>query len=181
MSQKIFLIRHCQATGQEPEARLTENGKRDSLMLAQFLQNEPIEAIYCSPFARAIETAAPLAKNLNLTIKTDNRLKERTLSRENLSDWFERLKATFSDFSVKYAGGESSQEAMNRAVHVVEGILDSKIPSAAVVTHGNLMSLILHHFDQQYGFETWKALTNPDVYLLNFQNDDRVLIKRLWC
>jgi broad specificity phosphatase PhoE len=35
---------------------------------------------------------------------------------------------------------------------------------AEVVTHGNLLTLLLRHFDGRSGFETWPALKNPDVF-----------------
>lgn len=34
------------------------------------------------------------------------------------------------------------------------------------------MSLLFKHFDEMFGFEEWKRLTNPDVYLLKF-NDEK--------
>jgi 2,3-bisphosphoglycerate-dependent phosphoglycerate mutase len=33
-----------------------------------------------------------------------------------------------------------------------------------LVTHGNLMTLLLKHFDDQIGFAHWQQLTYPDVY-----------------
>lgn len=38
------------------------------------------------------------------------------------------------------------------------------------MTHGNLMALILKYFDDHYGFEEWKNLTNPDLYLVEKGN-----------
>ena len=42
------------------------------------------------------------------------------------------------------------------------------------------MALILKHFDDRFGFEEWKGLTNPDVYELNFTENRIKGMKRFW-
>lgn len=37
MSQMFYLVRHCQATGQEPDAPLTETGQQQAIALADWL------------------------------------------------------------------------------------------------------------------------------------------------
>ncbi|MGG3963430.1 histidine phosphatase family protein, partial [Heyndrickxia faecalis] len=90
-----------------------------------------------------------------------------------------KLHATFDNLDLKYSGGESSKEAMDRIVNVVIDSLESEHESTVIVTHGNIMSLLLHHFDKNFGFEQWKELTNPDVYLLN-SFDEKINYTRLW-
>jgi len=179
MTQHIYLIRHCKAKGQAPEAPLTELGHKDAIKLANFLKDEGIEAIVSSPYIRAIGTAQPLADNLGLSIQTDERFSERVLSSENLPDWMKGLMATFDNLDLKYVGGESSSEAMARAITGLNEHLASDFQRIAVVTHGNLLSLILHYYDSSYGFESWKRLTNPDVFVLSFE-ESQIQIKRLW-
>ncbi|MEH2169479.1 MAG: hypothetical protein V7K41_23030 [Nostoc sp.] len=36
------------------------------------------------------------------------------------------------------------------------------------MTHGNLMALILKHFDDRIGYTKWEKLSNPDVYCVQF-------------
>jgi 2,3-bisphosphoglycerate-dependent phosphoglycerate mutase len=179
MLQRVYLIRHCQAEGQEHNAPLTQKGQQDAVKLAEFLKEEGIKRIYSSPFVRAVQTATPLSTTLEISIHTDERLQERILSSQNLPDWMECLKLTFEDQSLKYHGGETSQDATNRAIHAVQDILESQDRKVAIVTHGNLMSLMLHHFNETYGFDAWRSLTNPDVFLLTFENEE-VKIERLW-
>ena len=40
----------------------------------------------------------------------------------------------------------------------------------SIVTHGNLLALLLRHFDGRVGFAAWEALTNPDVYRVTLGN-----------
>ena len=176
MNKKVYIVRHCEATGQPPESPLTETGFEQAKILTEFLSDKKIDRIISSPFLRAIQTVKPLSEKKELTIELDERLSERILSTTNLPDWYEKLKATFDDLELKYEGGESSQEAMNRIVKVADEIEDEH---TLIVTHGNIMSLLLKNFQSEFGFEGWENLSNPDVYLLNFSNSG-IHIERKW-
>jgi len=171
MSKRIYIIRHCEAESQSPEAKLTEEGLIQANILADFLSNIPIGRVISSPFLRAKQTIRPFAGNRNLKIEEDHRLSERLLSSKPLPDWLDKLETTFNDMDVKYEGGESSNEAMSRIVNVVEDISASHIKNTIIVTHGNLMSLLLNYYDSQFGFKQWKSLSNPDVYLLSVSKE----------
>ena len=49
-----------------------------------------------------------------------------------------------------------------------------------VVTHGNLMALVLHSLDPTFGYEGWSSMTNPDVYLLRTDDAGQMTIERIW-
>jgi hypothetical protein len=83
---KLYIIRHCKAMGQSPEAELTSEGLTQAEILADFLAVRGIETIISSPFVRTIRSIQPLAQRLNLEIKFDDRLVERVLSSENIPD-----------------------------------------------------------------------------------------------
>ncbi|MFD2045463.1 histidine phosphatase family protein [Ornithinibacillus salinisoli] len=177
--KRIYIVRHCKAEGQPAEASLTEEGQTQALELCHFFSSVKIDRIVSSPFQRAIQTIQPLANQSHLEVELDNRLKERVLSNQNLPDWMEKLQTTYEDVHVKFAGGESSQEAMNRIVEVVLEIFNSGSENTVMVTHGNIMSLLLKHFDNEFEFEDWKKLSNPDVYVLKCENF-RVKYERIW-
>lgn len=179
MKKKLFLIRHCQAEGQEADAPLTEKGYKQALELANSLNNIRADQIISSPYLRARQTIDPYAKDRNLEIKIDTRLSERVLSTSNLPDWLDKLRNTFDDMDLKLEGGEASSEAQARIVEVVEEILDSNIENTVIVTHGNILSLLLRHYQDNFGFEQWKSLSNPDVFLMQFTNDE-YSIHRVW-
>ena len=48
----------------------------------------------------------------------------------------------------------------------------------AIVTHDNLMTLILKYFNEQIGFAEWANLQNPDVYCLRLR-DGKVCTQRI--
>ncbi|MCA0173396.1 histidine phosphatase family protein [Bacillus sp. RAR_GA_16] len=172
MNKKIYLVRHCQATGQEPAASLTREGRNQSIQLAQTLKSIPFDQLYSSPYRRAVQSIEPLALQLDKSITLDERLEERKLSGKMIENWLEELEKTFNDHSYSISGGESSQEAAYRGIASINDALHNTKEHGLLMTHGNLLTLILHHFDSSFDFNTWKALRNPEIYCLTFQRDE---------
>jgi 2,3-bisphosphoglycerate-dependent phosphoglycerate mutase len=114
-----------------------------------------------------------------LPVATDERLAERVLSAAELPNWLVALEATFDDLDRCFEGGESSRAAMRRAAAVVSEIVRDPAGVTLLVTHGNLMTLLLKHFDQRIGFDDWRRLTNPDVYRVAVL-PDRAEVARVW-
>lgn len=179
MSKTIYLVRHCKAEGQAFDAKLTPTGMMQSELLTEFLYDKQINSIVSSPYKRAVDSIKPLAKRLNLPINEDNRLGERVLSSLERDDYLEMLENSFKDLDICYEGGESSRQAMNRAIGVIEDVLKGSANNIVIATHGNLMSLILKHYEPSFGFKEWKSLSNPDVYCLKFEGDSPQIV-RIW-
>lgn len=178
--KNIYLVRHCQAVGQDAEAALTDQGREDAARkIVDFFVHKNIGAIVSSPFKRAVETIKPFAEIARIDIELDERLKERILSSENLEDWLTKLEQTYQDMSLRFAGGESSRKAMNRGIAVIEELASRSATNIIVVTHGALLSLILKHYNEAIGFNDWKNLSTPDIYHLEI-SQGRAKIKRMW-
>lgn len=72
----FLLIRHAEndylkkglLAGHTPGVHLNEKGRSQAQSLAEKLAGAPIKAIYSSPLERALETAEPIAKALNLEV-----------------------------------------------------------------------------------------------------------------
>ncbi len=172
MSQVLYLVRHCQAAGQEPDAPLTEIGQQQAIALAGWLSDVSIGRIISSPFVRAYQSIVPLSEHLGLMIEVDDRLVERVLSPVPLDNWRQRLAETFMDLDLSFGGGESSRTAMLRGVSVVDQAIQQPADPVVLVTHGNLMTLILKHFNEQVGYTEWENLQNPDVYCIRFSSEE---------
>src|SRR5215216_117599 len=72
----FLLIRHAMndavgklLAGRMKGVTLNNEGRRQADKLASRLEGLPVTAIYSSPLERAIETAEPIARKFNLTIK----------------------------------------------------------------------------------------------------------------
>jgi Histidine phosphatase superfamily (branch 1) len=95
----LLLVRHAephQPTFQGTDERdrsLTERGGEQALRLARWFDDADIEAIYTSPYRRAIQTVEPLAQSHGLRLHVMDGLRERLLTRLPLSrrsDWSTR-------------------------------------------------------------------------------------------
>ena len=179
MIKKIYLVRHCKAEGQEPDATLSPIGFEQSKKLGGFFSNIEVDQLISSPFLRAVQSAEYISKNKQLHIKIDQRLSERMLSTASLPDWLDKLRLTYDDLDLVYEGGESSREATNRILQVVEEVIQSGNRNTILVAHGGILSLLLKHYDGNFGFEPWKKMTNPDVYQITYNNES-VTIERIW-
>lgn len=179
MVKHIYVIRHCEAEGQSPDASLTEQGFLQAEVLAEFFADKKIDRIITSPFLRAMQTIEPLSKRGNITVEIDERLSERILSSSDLLDWYEKLRATFTDMELKFEGGESSNEAMERIVNAVEETFKSESEHIIIVSHGNIITLLLKNYHNDVDFQFWTQLRNPDVFRLSIKNHEMTL-ERIW-
>ena len=176
----LLLIRHCQSSGQEPDAPLSETGLLQAEKLADFLVDQPIDRIVASSYRRAQQSIAPLAARLALPVHTEEGLVERRLSAQPLENWRQVLRDSFDDLDLCAPGGESGRQVQKRAWAALQPLLagDDKLP--VVVSHGNLISLVFNSLDAEFGYEQWDALSNPDVFLLQKEGDGKMGFERLW-
>lgn len=177
--QKVVLVRHAAATGQQADASLTIEGHHQARALDQFLRRFQIERVICSPFRRAVESINPFCMQAGLPVETDPRLVERVLSVGNMLDWREHLCRSFDEMDYCLDGGESSRTAQERGMSVVRDALVST-RRCALVTHGNMLALLLKWADATVGFELWSELSNPDVFVLHADGHGAKGFSRVW-
>lgn len=176
----LLLIRHCAATGQLPDAPLSDAGVQQAQALAEFLSDYPIDHITTSEYLRARQSIEPFASRSGLRIHTDARLNERILSAEPLDNWQDVVRDSFYDHDLRAPGGESAREVLARAWAALDEILDADHAMPLVVTHGNLLALILHSLDHTFGFQGWKSLSNPDVFVLDDAGSGQMRFESIW-
>lgn len=179
-NKRLYIIRHCKAEGQEPNAPLTKEGEESANRLIAVLKELEIDYLISSPFQRAIQTIQPYSDHAGLRIHVHQGLSERILSEEPLDNWLEQLKKTYEDKDLTFPGGESSRVAQRRILHVLNEVSDIKdVKNIGIVSHGNIMSLLFHHFDHTFSFNEWKGMKNPDIFLLEASNLSRLEIEKV--
>jgi 2,3-bisphosphoglycerate-dependent phosphoglycerate mutase len=170
----IVLVRHAEAVAasdpryEENDRPLSDAGRRAAERLADELATEAVDAIYSSPYTRAVQTVEPLARRTGVEISLVDDLRERLLSPRALPDWRERLQRAWTNFGYALEDGESSAEARRRVTGVLE-TLRRRHPGArtVVASHGNPIALALHAIvPDQVDFEFWAAMPTPAVYVL---------------
>jgi len=177
---RLILVRHCESSGQEPEATLTEVGHRQARALLPSLDRVGIDFVVSSPYERALQSIAPFATKHSLTVHQDARFRERELSAVALPDWLDHLERSYRDLDYRHPTGESGRDAQQRAWQAIDEVVDAGHRCPAIVAHGNLIALILRRIDPSIGFEFWRGLSNPDVYQLSRTDGSKWRSERLW-
>jgi probable phosphomutase (TIGR03848 family) len=132
----FLLIRHGETDynkkmhlpGRLPDVHLNKKGLQQAQLVSDSLKDAPIKAIYSSPMDRTLETAEPLAKNLNLQVVPIPGLLE-----TNCGEWqgqsVKKLRRQKIWKSVQlhpslfqFPGGESIAECQHRMVQVLESL-----------------------------------------------------------
>jgi 2,3-bisphosphoglycerate-dependent phosphoglycerate mutase len=180
----LYLVRHAHSVWTPDEMRpLSQAGFDDARRVADILAPLPPEAIYSSPYRRAQQTVEPLAGAMGMSIQVVEDLRERTLSEIPVDDWRAALERSWDDFTFACPRGESSAVAQQRAVSVFKD-LAGRHPQGAIVlaTHGNLLALLMNHYDPSVGFDHWNALSSPDIYWVDVDVDvsTEVQFERMW-
>jgi 2,3-bisphosphoglycerate-dependent phosphoglycerate mutase len=170
----VILVRHAEPVPVgtpgvgDDDRGLSESGAAAAEELAAELDSFEVTAIYCSPYARAIDTVTPLARRRNLQVQVLDDLRERRLAVEPLENWRGTLEQAWTDADFSMPSGESGRDAQRRAVAVLD-LLRTRHPDGGRLvlgSHGNLISLILQALEPQVDFAFHMAMPNPAIYRL---------------
>ncbi len=184
----VYFVRHAESlyiAGEERSRGLTNRGQADAVKVKDILLHEPVDLLISSPYERAVLTIRELADHLRKEIVLEEDLRERQLSGEDFflpkDRFIQAKKQLYDDPTFAFPGGESSQQAQERAVKVLARYLEKYSGSSIVVgTHGDIMTLMLNYFNPLYHFDFWESTTLPDIYKLEFQGKALSNLTRLW-
>jgi 2,3-bisphosphoglycerate-dependent phosphoglycerate mutase len=172
----VLLVRHAAALGQAANAALTQDGERQAEALADVLASHRIDRVISSPFLRATQTIGPFCQRAGFEVEVEPRLAERVLCQRDLPDWRDHLRRSFDELDYCVEQGESARAAQTRGTSVLHEALAAR-QRCLLVTHGNLLALLLRSIDPRFGFEQWAALSSPDLYVVR---DNGASFERLW-
>ena len=182
---RLLLVRHCQAAWLEDNKSrpLSELGQRQAVERGDWLRDRwPIDAIVSSPFRRAIDTIAPFAAASGFDIELDYRLHEREAPfLAATEDHIASAEACFADHSLRLDGAETGFETQERGWQAIDATLQTSHALPVLVTHGQLLSFTLARVDGTTGVERWRAMTTPDVFLLELSRARCAYrVERVW-
>src|SRR5215210_6967458 len=196
---RLYLIRHGQSAG-NAEGRfgghsatpLSKLGKQQAALTAKALAKERITAIYSSDLLRAVQTAEPLAKALNLKINAADTFRERHVGvLEGLT--FDEAKKEFPEdyyalvnreLAHVITRGESYHQLLDRTTGVLSEILEKhKGGRVAIFAHtGTICFLTLHIIGAIHPETTntpWLITSNCGINRFEFRGRDNVRILAL--
>lgn len=179
---KVFFVRHAQSDNswQDDKSRpLTKQGLQDTQIVLKFFMDKNIDAFYCSPYIRSINTIADSANHFKKEIIIDHRLRER----ENGPNGYNHnmILKRWTDHSWYEDGGESISVVQNRNIAAVKEILaksrsQNKDTTIIIGTHGTALSTILNYYDSNFSYDAFFRIVNWMPYIIELNFDGETLI-----
>ncbi|HEY9404870.1 MAG TPA: histidine phosphatase family protein [Pyrinomonadaceae bacterium] len=195
----ILLIRHGQSEGNAARrfgghtaTPLSALGRRQAEATARALSLEGVTAIYSSDLLRAVETAAPLARALDMEIRQTDAFRERSVGQmEGLT--FEEAAQKFPeeyaallrrDFEHVLSGGESYRQLLDRAASELDrAIARNRGGTLALFSHtGTICILALHlmgALDAPALRPVWLATANCGIARIQLRDDGFLRVRAL--
>jgi 2,3-bisphosphoglycerate-dependent phosphoglycerate mutase len=90
------------------------------------------------------------------------------------------VRDSFDDPDLRAPGGEPANDVLGRAWPALQRHLSGSSVLPVVVTHGNLLALLLHSIDPSFGYFGWENLSRPDVHRVEVDGDGGMSFRRLW-
>lgn len=183
MRTNIYFARHAHSiyTPDELNRPLSERGFKDAERVTKLLSQENITHVISSPYKRALQTVENIAKLSELNILIDEGFRERKLADSSIDNFDEAVLKAWENLNFSLPGGESGYCAQNRAILSLKNTIEKYCGGNIVIgTHGNIMVLIMNHYDKKYDYDFWSNLSMPDIYKLNFENENLVEVKKIW-
>lgn len=176
MLTTLWFVRHAEADPliSDPPARpLTEKGRRDRLRVRDFFRDIPVDAIFSSPYCRAVETLRPLAEEKGLEIHTDMAFAE--FHAGNIapeSAFLSYIEQCFSNPTLTRAGGESFSALFKRQDKALKRLLAAYAGKTLVIgTHGLALSALMRHYDAQFDLAACRDLLSRQPVLARLTFD----------
>ncbi len=178
--KKIIFIRHCKAEmgGVDKERKLDDDGVIQSKSLGKKLNDllSKDVKIYSSPFKRAIQSIKTLQEfNSNIDIVSKTFLQEIDHGKSNDLSKHEIIKKMWEDENFCIEDHNSQKEHFSKIKADIDKIMNDFISGShdlVLVTHGNLLGIILKfYFKKNFGFNEWKQMSMPDLYILPFDKN----------
>ena len=175
---KIYFVRHAQSdwrSGPDRERGLTAEALEDRRVVLAFLRDKPVDAFYCSPYRRSMDTIQEAADYFGLPIHTDERLRERAAAPGG--NCLELFQKRWSDFGWHEPGGECLRSVQSRNIAALTDILTANPGKTLVIgTHGTALSTILNHFDPRFGCDDFMRIINWMPYIVELDFEGTALL-----
>ena len=171
---------------------LSSEGEEKAKKLWNIDELKHLDAVYSADSFRAIGTAKYVAEINNLKIKLDNRINERNLGVNTISELPEnQILESFKNKDYKFGTGESLNEVDKRFNSFINEILESNYNNIVLFIHGIIMMSFLQN-NTNFSFDGKNMrllfnnneiyndkMKNPMVFKIEYENNTIVDIKEI--
>lgn len=206
MNTIVYLIRHADTIDEKGIRKTKETsqiinekeilsikGEEDSKRLSKNVELKNIDAIWCSSYVRAKQTAKYIAEENNLQINLDDRLNERKLGNLEEIAIFMKDKKTRDPSQeqllypkFKTSDGESAEDTNKRMTEFLKECLnENKDKKIAIVSHGGSIKFLLlnwckvnENMKLEYK-DNELNVTSPSLLKLTFKDEELMNIEQI--
>ncbi len=133
------------------DVELNETGTKQAMLLAQYLRDVKVEAIYSSPLKRSLRTAEMIAGYHHLNVEIASGLIDfdygewQGLPHQEVKDRYNELyiKWLNSPEQVSMPSGENLDDVGNRAIRVIDGVIARGYESTVVLVSHRVVNKVL--------------------------------------
>ena len=165
---EIYLLRHAQpdpGPWEDRERPLTEKGLRDLPKVTRYFADRHIDAVYASPYRRALQTITPFAEAYGFPIHIVEDFREVNLGTETPADFLGMIHDLWCRPETCPVGGESYGNVERRTVAALQPLLKKHRDQTVVVAmHSTAMSRMIHYYDPSFGWEEYLHLLHFTPY-----------------
>lgn len=155
---QLFLVRHgaTEANERRPYVlqgnginfSLSETGRTQARAVGRFLSKFNVQAVYCSPLLRALETATEIARSFRFPVQTLDNIHEVDVGEWEGKSWNmiqEENEAAYQAFmndpgDTPYLGGESYRDVLNRVKPELDAVVGKHQGQSIVVVAHNVVN-----------------------------------------
>lgn len=190
---EIILVRHGETEWNRREIfrgradiELSETGARQAELLAKYLSQAGIAAIYSSPLKRALKTAEAIASYHGLEVKTTSRLidfdygKWQGLPHQEVKERYRKLYAEWlkNPHRVKIPGGERLDDVTRRALGVVDRVRRQHEGTVVLVSHRVVNKVLICALLGLDNAHFWNIKQDVGAITIFVCEDDRFILTR---
>ena len=181
---EIVLIKHAkpQVSPEMPshEWPLSEEGRRQSLALAERLRRYALKRIISSTEPKAAETGRIVADELGLKFQTAPNLHEH--DRSNVPhmptrEFLSFMALFFDRDDERVLGLESAREARDRITDAVDHLATTEDGPVGIVTHGTVLALYATMNGAADPFQIWRRMQLPSFIVVD--TDKQTILESL--
>jgi 2,3-bisphosphoglycerate-dependent phosphoglycerate mutase len=154
---------------------LTKEGKESCRLVTAYLKDKQIDAVFSSPYKRAVDTVKDFADQFHLPIITMEDFRERKIDNGWITDYSGYVEKQWQDFSYKLEGGESLQEVQDRNISAINRLLEEYRDKNIVIgSHGVAASTVMNYYDSTFGYQQFNSIIDkmPFIIKLDFRGKE---------
>lgn len=174
----VYFVRHAEPNYDNHNDMLRElsaKGLADRQLVTEFLNTRHIDAVFSSPYKRAVDTVLDFAQKQNLTIELVDDFRERRIDSEWIEDFNAFCRQQWKDFDFKLSDGECLREVQDRNIRALNSILKTHNGKNIVIgSHGTALCTIINYYDPLFGYSEFEKIRKLMPWIVHFSFEDEV-------